>query len=85
MDTHPGPVRDLAVQVANGWFTQLETAVRDAQAEGSLDSAEDPEQLAFELNAFMLLANAQFVISQESTPIDRGRLAIERRIAATAR
>jgi AcrR family transcriptional regulator len=84
MDTHPGPVRDLAVQVANDWFGQLETAICDAQAEGSLDPAEDPEQLAFELDAFMLLANAQFVISQESTPIDRGRLALERRIAAAA-
>jgi AcrR family transcriptional regulator len=84
MDTHPGPVRDLAVQVASGWLVQLETAIRDAQAEGSLDPAEDPEQLAFELNAFMLLANAQFVIAQESTPINRGRLALERRIAAAA-
>jgi AcrR family transcriptional regulator len=84
MDTHPGPVRDLAVQVANGWFVELETAIRDAQAEGSLDPAEDSEQLAFELDAFMLLANAQFVISQESTPIDRGRRAIEGRIAAAA-
>ena len=82
MDTHPGPVRDLAVQVVSEWCRQLETAVRDAQAEGAIDPAEDAEQLAFELDAYLLLANAQFVVSQEPTPIDRARRAVERRLAA---
>jgi AcrR family transcriptional regulator len=84
MDTHPGPVRDLAVQLTQEWFRQLETAVRDAQAEGAIDASEDPGQLAFELDAYLLLANAQFVISQESTPIDRARRALERRLTAPA-
>ena len=82
MDTHPGPVRDLAVQVLDEWSRQLETAVRDAQAEGAIDPSEDAEQLAFELNAYLLLANAQFVISRDSTPIDRARRALESRTAA---
>lgn len=84
MDTHPGPVRDLAVQVANEWLGRLETAVRDAQAEGAIDPSEDGEQLAFELDAYLLLANAQFVVSQQSAPIDRARRALERRLAAAA-
>jgi AcrR family transcriptional regulator len=84
MDTHPGPVRDEAVRVVNGWLGQLQTAVRDAQAEGAIDPADDAEQLAFELNAYLLLANAQFVVSQESTPIDRALRAVDRRLAAAA-
>jgi AcrR family transcriptional regulator len=84
MDTHPGPVRDLAVQVAGEWLRQLEMAVRDAQAEDALDPSEDPEQLAFELNAYLLLANAQFVVSRESTPINRARRALDRRLTAAA-
>ena len=84
MDTHPGPVRDLAVRLVEEWFRQLETAVRDAQAEGAIDPSEDAEQLAFELDAFLLLANAQFVISRQSTPIDRARRALERRLTAAA-
>jgi AcrR family transcriptional regulator len=84
MDTHPGPVRDLAVEVVDDWRQQLETAVQDAQAEGAIDPSEDSEQLTFELNAYMLLANAQFVISGASTPIDRARRALERRLAAAA-
>ena len=84
MDTHPGPVRDLAVAVVNEWILRLETAVRDAQAEGAIDAAEDAEQLAFELDAYLLLANAQFVVSRQPVPIGRARRALERRLAVAA-
>jgi len=84
LDTHPGPVRDRAIRLTDEWFRQLVAAVRDAQAEGTLDPAEDPDDLAFEINAYLLLANAQFVVSQESTPIDRARRAVERRLAQAA-
>ena len=46
---------------------------RDAQAEGAVDPAEDPAQLAFELNAYLLLANAQFVVSRRERADDRAR------------
>ena len=46
----------------------LEAAVRDAQAEGAIAVSEDAEQLAFELDAYLLLANAQFVISPTRPP-----------------
>jgi AcrR family transcriptional regulator len=84
MDTHPGPVRDRAVQLTEEWAHQLETAVRDAQDEGAIARAEDARELAFELNAYLLLANAQFVISQEPTPINRARRALQRRLTAAA-
>jgi AcrR family transcriptional regulator len=84
MDTHPGPVRDRAVQAIGDWFGLLVATVRDAQAEGAIDPSEDAEQLAFELDAYMLLANAQFVVTRESTPLDRARLALERRLTAAA-
>ena len=84
MAMHPGPVRDGAVEVVNEFFRQVEAAVRDAQAEGAIDPSEDAAQLAFELNAYMSLANAQFAVSQESAPIDRARRALEARITAAA-
>ena len=80
----PGPVRDGAVQVLDEFSRQLETAVREAQAEGAIDPSEDAEQLAFELDAYLSLANAQFALSQESAPIDRARRALEDRIKAAA-
>jgi AcrR family transcriptional regulator len=84
MDTRPGPVRDLAIQIVNDWMGTLEAAVRDAQAQGEIDATEDPEQLTFELDAYLLLANAQFVISRQSAPIDRARTALTRRLAAAS-
>jgi AcrR family transcriptional regulator len=84
MDTHPGPVRDLAVGVEEEWLALLETAAGDAQSEGAIDAAEDPAQLAFELNSYLLLANALFVISQRATPMKRARQALARRLQAAA-
>jgi AcrR family transcriptional regulator len=81
MDTRPGPVRDLAVALEDEWMLQLERAVRDAQAEGAVDASEDAKQLAFEVNAYLLQANAQFVVSGEAAPMTRARRAIERRLA----
>jgi len=84
MDTHPGPVRDRAIAAGVDWFQQLEQAVRDAQSEGAIDPAEDPVQLAFELDAYLLLANLQFVAVQDRAPMERARHAIDRRLAAAA-
>jgi AcrR family transcriptional regulator len=84
MDTHPGPVRDLAMRLTEDWFDQIERAVRDAQAEGAVARSEDPAQLTFELDAYLLLANAMFVASQHPEPMQHARRALERRLAAAA-
>jgi AcrR family transcriptional regulator len=84
MDTRPGPVRDLAVQIVGEWMGTLQLAAREAQAEGAIAASEDPDQLTFELDAYLLLANAQFVISRQSDPIERARRAIDRRLATAA-
>jgi AcrR family transcriptional regulator len=84
MDTHPGPVLDKAIEVVADWSRQLVAAVRAAQEEGTISPAEDPEQLAFELDAYLLLANAEFVISGEAAPLARARRAIDRRLGEAA-
>jgi AcrR family transcriptional regulator len=84
MAMRPGPVRDGAVQVLDEFSQQLGTSARDAQAEGAIDPSEDAGQLAFELAAYLFLANAQFAVSQDSEPIESARHALERRIAVAA-
>jgi AcrR family transcriptional regulator len=84
MAMRPGPVRDGAVQVLDEFSRHVERAVRDAQAEGAINASEDAEQLAFDLNAYLSLANAQFALSQRSAPIDRARRALKGRIAAAS-
>ena len=51
-------------------------------AEGAIDPGEDAGQLVFEVEAALLLANAQFVVARTTEPIERARRAIERRLAA---
>jgi AcrR family transcriptional regulator len=85
MDTHPGPVRDQAIEFMEGWIELIAGFVRQAQDEGDIDASVDADQLAFELESHMLLANALFVAKQEQTPIARGRRAIESRIEAATR
>ena len=82
MAMRPGPVRDGAVQVLAEFSGALETAVREAQAEGAIDPSEDAEQLAFELDSYLSFANAQFALSQDSAPIEQARRALDDRIKA---
>jgi AcrR family transcriptional regulator len=81
MDTKPGPVRDRAASILGEWFGLHVRAIADAQVEGDIDPAEEPEQLAFELNALLLFANAQFVVSGDAKAIGRARAGVERRLA----
>ena len=84
LDTHPGPVRDVAIEFVNDWLGLLEAAAREAQAESAIDPVEDPAQLAFELDSFLLLANALFVATGQSMPLDRARHALHHRLASAA-
>ena len=84
MDTQPGPVRDRLVAFLGDWLGRIEAAVHDAQTEGAIDRDEDAAQLAFEIEAALLLANAQYVVARTSEPIQRARRAIERRLRSAA-
>ena len=84
VDMHPGPVRDRLTQFLTTWLGELESSVRDAQSEGEIDPGEDPSQLVFEIEAAILLANAQYVVVRTSEPIERARRAVERRLAAVS-
>ena len=84
VDMQPGAVRDRLVGFLADWLNRLETAARDAQADGAIDPAEDPAQIAFEIEAALLLANAQYVVTRTPEPAERARRAVERRLAAAA-
>ena len=84
MDTRPGPVRDRAVAFMDEWLGLLSREVQAAQAEGAIGRHEDVAQLAFELEAYLFLANAQFVVLRDATPIELARRAIEERLASAA-
>jgi AcrR family transcriptional regulator len=84
IDTHPGPVRDHALAVVTDWFNHLVTAVTEAQAEHTVNPDEDPVQIAFELDSYLLLANAMFVATTDPAELDRSRRAIDRLLHSIA-
>ena len=84
LDTHPGPARDGAMAFSQRWLMLLAEQVAAAQAVGALDPAADPQQIAFELNAYMVLGNMQFVATADPRALDRVRRAVDARLGALA-
>jgi len=84
IDTHPGSVRNRALASVAAWFTLLESEARKAQARGEISSNLTPTQIAFEINAFLLLANAQYLVADDPAVLDLGRSATDRLLTALA-
>jgi AcrR family transcriptional regulator len=84
LNTHPGTVRDHAMAFSRQWMTLLAEQIAAGQASGELDPSADPSQVAFELNAFMVLGDLQFVANGEPAVLERVRRAVEVRLAALA-
>ena len=76
--------RDRAVAFMEDWRGILTGEIRGAQAEGAVGRDADVTQLAFEVEAYLFLANAQFVVRRDAAPIELARRAIEKRLAASA-
>jgi AcrR family transcriptional regulator len=81
VDTHKGRVRDRISEFMLGWIDKLRELILAAQKEGSISPLEDPTQLAYELEAAMMLANNLFVLTNDPATLERGRRAIRRLLA----
>jgi len=84
LDTHPGPVKEKLMEAKHSWLDYVERTIRGAQELGELDPEEDPAQLAFELDAFVHLANRLFMLHDDAQALERARRGIKRRLAAAA-
>jgi AcrR family transcriptional regulator len=79
-DTRPGPVRERISEVYDGWLRFLEGLLVLARDAGQLDLSEDPHQLVFELDAYLLMANTVFVLKDDEMALDRARRAFRSRL-----
>ena len=79
-DTHPGAVKERIAGFQRGWMGLLAKLVHEAQAAGEL-RAEDPEQVAFELDGYLLMANTAFLLHGDAQSIERARKAVAARLA----
>jgi AcrR family transcriptional regulator len=83
-DTHPGPVRDRIVAIQRAWSRRLQQLIAEAQQRGELRADEDPAQLAFELDAYMLMGNTSFVLHDDPEFLRRAAEALNRRLDEAA-
>ena len=80
LDTRPGAVRERISEFQRGWTDLLVQHVREAQAAGQL-RPEDPDQLVFELNGYLIMANMAFLLYDSNQPIERAREAVATRLS----
>jgi AcrR family transcriptional regulator len=77
-DSRPGRVKESIAEFTGEWTGELVEAIRQAQVAGELDSTVEPEQLAYETNALLLMAHATFAMSGDTSVFDRTRRGLER-------
>ena len=82
-DTRPGSVRDRVAAYVGGWLARLREDVVAAQQQGDLDPEADADQMVFEIEAALMLANNLWVLSEDPGVFERARTAISSRIAST--
>jgi AcrR family transcriptional regulator len=83
-DGRPGAVRDRVAAIMKEWLAVLGRSVAEAQAEGQLDAAVDPAQLAFELNALEMGANWAYQLHGDPQAFTRARTAMVERLRLLA-
>jgi AcrR family transcriptional regulator len=78
----PGAVRQTIASQFADWRQLLEDRVRAAQRKGHLDPEVDPEQLAFELDAFGSAVNLRFQLDRDPAVFERAERAMRERLRA---
>jgi AcrR family transcriptional regulator len=75
-------VRDVIAQEYSDWTVLLADLVREAQKAGRVSRKEDPEQVAFELNAILVAANGGYILQRDGAIFTRAREALGRYVRA---
>lgn len=80
-DAQTGEVHEQTAADHRRWLGLLEQLARDARDRGELNRETDLEQLAFELDAAVELANYLFVLYRDPNVLQHGREAVRNAIA----
>jgi AcrR family transcriptional regulator len=84
LSVRPSALRDLIARYHRDWMDDLTKLVAEAQADGAVDPDENADQIAFELNSYLRLANSEFVLTGDQAAIERGRQAVKHRLGLAA-
>jgi AcrR family transcriptional regulator len=80
MGTHPGPVKERVAAVQSNFTAQLRAFAATAVEQHELSAGEDPDQLAYELYAIMVGADATYVLHDDPADLDMARQIIAHRL-----
>lgn len=83
-DTRPGTVRDLLASMQAERMRTLTAQITAAMGAADIVPHEDPEQLAFECNALLHLANDSFVLGRNPDALTRARRGLTGRLLLAA-
>ena len=83
-DGRPGSVRDTVANDMKVWLDYLEIQIEKAQALNQIVEDVNPNQLAFEINAFYMGANWQLQLYKDLQATNRARVAILNRLTTIA-
>jgi AcrR family transcriptional regulator len=75
-DTRPGPVRERVAAFVGAWIGELREAVVAAQENGEFAESIDPDQVAFEVQSALLMANTAYLLFGDAIAFDRARASI---------
>ncbi len=77
-DSRPGQVKERVFEFITTWMAELVAAAAQAQARGEITDAIDAEQVAWEVDALLLMAHAAFVMTADPAALERSRIGLVR-------
>jgi AcrR family transcriptional regulator len=83
-DDQPGRVRDRIAKSMRKWFGMIESECRHAVEAGQVAPFTDPQQLAFELEAYNHHANFGHRLMADEGAFDRARQGVHQRLLSIA-
>jgi AcrR family transcriptional regulator len=75
-----GRIKRCLEEMHRGWMSRLERQVRIGIELGEVREGEDAEQLVFEIDSYLGLGNALFLLYGDSGQMDRARSAVSARL-----
>jgi AcrR family transcriptional regulator len=81
-DARPGRVKESVAAFSAEWMSKLVDAAGRARDAGEVDEATEPEQLAYEVNALLLMAHGMFVMTADEMVLERSRRGLTRLLGA---
>ena len=84
IDTHPAPYATTHLRPSRRGSSSSRPPSPKPRPRTPSIPTEDPTQIAFELDSYLLLANAQYVAAGDPAALDRARRAIDRLLQSVA-